>query len=98
MRSSQARRDPTPAAASTFWSRSMSVLGIGYLIHVVRQEGCERRQLVQAVQPELLQEQRRRAVQERAAVRFAAALLDQTTGEQGTHHAVAVDAADRRDP
>src|SRR5262249_52133120 len=96
--SSQARRDPIPAAASTFCSLCTSSLGIRDLIHVVGQERGQRRQLVDAVEPQLLQEQRGRPVQERAAVRLAAALLDETPCEQGTHDAVAVHAPDGRDP
>src|SRR5213592_2972135 len=81
--SSHARREPTPAVASTFCRRSPaalvapSALGIGDLVHVVRQERRQRRQLLHAVEPQLLQEQDGGAVQERPAVGFAAALLDQ---------------------
>src|SRR5204862_1872405 len=56
------------------------------------------RQLVHAVEPQLLQEQDGGAVQERPAVGFAAALLDQATRCQRAHHAVTVHAADGRDP
>src|SRR6266508_3390024 len=93
--SSQARREPTPAAASTFCSRSG--LGISDLVHVVGQERCERRKLVEAVQAELFQEQRGGPVQERPGLRLAAALLDQPAADQRAYHAVAVDAANRRD-
>src|SRR4051794_2521003 len=95
--SSQARREPIPADARTFWRRSCSRLGISYLIHVVWEEGCERRQLIDTVQAEFLQEQRRRPVEERTAVRLAATFFDQAPRQQGTHHAVTVDTPDRRD-
>src|SRR5256885_15694854 len=95
MSSSQARREPTPAAARTFCRRS-SVVGIGDLVRVVGQERRERRQFLDAVQAELLQEQGRGAVQERAALRLAAALLDKAAGCQRADDAVAVHPPDRR--
>ena len=45
-----------------------------------------------------LQEVARRAVEVRAGLAVVPGLLDQAAGEQRAHHAVDVDAADRRDP
>src|SRR3954466_1162914 len=99
MRSSQARREPTPAAASTFWRRSaVSAWGIEYFFHIVGQERGKRGQLVDRVDPELLQEQRRRTVQVGTRLALDAALLDQSARGKRTHDPVAVDAADGRDP
>src|SRR5690242_19014671 len=115
MKPSHVLRDPSPALASTFcsrsrragsgvapsggskaewvnsgWVNSVSALGIGNLIHVVGEERGERGQLFDAVQAQLLQEQDGRPVQERAAIRPAAALLVQAPGDQRADHAVAV--------
>src|ERR1700760_3026440 len=78
IRSSQARRDPTPAAASTFWRRSaVSACGIEHFFHVVGQKWGERRQLFDRVEAELLEEERGRAIQVCPGFAFRAALLDE---------------------
>src|SRR5690348_14786838 len=120
MNPSHSRRDPRPALASTFCSRSTraggggasgagskaeagksvsdSALGIGNLVYVVGEEGSKRRQLVDAVQAQLLQEQRGRPVEERAALRLAATLFDQAARHERANHPVAVHAPDRGNP
>src|SRR5580704_2529229 len=115
--SSQARREPTPAAARTFCSRTPSSLGsrsgvarrsIVPLLTVIQlagldlvfdicgagQQRSQVRQFVQALEAHPLQEVPGGAVQQRTGLVLGAALLHQTTGQQGPHHAVAVDAAD----
>ena len=63
--------------------------------------GQVRRQLGQVVEradPDPLEEVAGGPVEVRAGLVVLARLLDQPAGEQGAHHAVDVDAADRRDP
>ena len=70
------------------------------VLHVVH-VGEVRRQLGQLVErgdADPLQEVAGGAVEVGAVLAVLAGLLDQPAGEQGAHHAVDVDAADRRDP
>src|SRR3954451_10906459 len=99
IRSSQARRDPTPAAASTFWRRSaVSACGIEYFFHVVGQERGQRRQLVNRVDAEFLEEQRGGAIQVCAGLALDTAFLDEAAGHKRTHDPIDVHPADGRDP
>src|SRR5262249_16389679 len=109
--SSQARRDPTPAAARIFCSRMLasalaalapspgcvrSSLGKIELIDVVRQERRDRRQVGHAVDAKLLEEEAGGAVQVRAALGLGAAFLDEPPRNQRLDDAVAVDPANGR--
>ena len=78
--------------------RRYGFLGLGLNRLRLREEGRELRELVQTAQAHPLQKVVRRRVQDRTCFGFRARLLDQTPLQEGTHHAVAVDSADRRDP
>src|SRR3954447_10238024 len=98
--SSLARRLATPAAARTFCSFSLNAKRVLELLHDLGagDEVAERRQVVEVVQPQLLQKQRRGAVQQGLArPGVAGHLLDIAAMLEGAHDAVDVDAADGGD-
>src|SRR5690242_12730813 len=100
--SSHLRRDPMPAAASTFCSRMP--YGRSGLIDVetiqgveVRQQRREGGQVVERLQTHLLEEQLGGAEQPRPALGLRPDLDDQPARQQGADDAVDVNAADGRD-
>ena len=94
-----ARRDATPASASTFWMRTRRHSSRRDLTRgAAAASGSSVRQVLQRCQPEALQEVEAGAVQDRPAGRVRAALLhDQPPMQQAAHHVVGVDAADALD-
>src|SRR5437764_11209419 len=94
-----------PACARTFCSRSSPSVGIDRVrtepllesLHHVGpgHEVAERREVVDRVQTETLEEQSRRAVHQREArTRITRHLLDEAALLQGAHNTVDVDASD----
>src|SRR2546421_6772959 len=98
--SSDARRLATPAAASTFWSFSVWLLGTQRVLERLHDLGtghevAERRQVVERVEAELLQEQQGGAVEDGlAGTGVAGDLLDVPPLLERADDAVDVDASD----
>ena len=106
MSTSQARREPMPAAASTFCRRipSGSVMalssGVGMSVVELVQLGQQRReggQLLERRQPELLEQQRGGAVERGGGVGVLTRLGDQPAGQQRADDAVDVHPSDGAD-
>src|SRR5271170_7809757 len=90
------------SSSSSGYSSSSSTSRSGVLIldvlDVIGQERREVRQVLQAGQAQSLQEIPGGAVQDGTGLGVSAGFLDQATQHQGSHHAVAVDPADGRNP
>src|SRR3982074_3463418 len=96
--SSAARRDATPAWASTFWSRTPSGVGSDIVDRVhFWQEGGDWRQILQRGQSKALKEQFGGPVEDATGFAVGAGLSDQTTCHQGTDDAVDIHTTYRSD-
>src|SRR5690625_1969715 len=79
---SHARRDATPAAASTFWRRSAMGDGLLELLRAVVEKWRDWRELLDAADAEMLEELVRRAPQDGAGLRILVDLGDEAAADK----------------
>src|SRR3970040_742856 len=99
---SAARREATPASASTFWMRASGIVGTGRRRSTVHQArgrlGIERGQVVERREPEALEELEAGAEKAPPARRVGATQLgDEAAMQQAAHDVIGVHAADALD-